>query len=96
MRIILDLCEKEPEFITAIMHIMPDRPEEVMLYELWHGTREDFARVQHPKPYRSEYMQRSKRYVEHACVEWNVPVAEWGTAMLKTEGAPRGQREVSR
>src|SRR6267378_7639594 len=38
---ILDRCAKEPEFIAAIVHETPERPNEFVFYELWKGTRAD-------------------------------------------------------
>lgn len=81
---VLGLCAQEPEFITAIIQEAPDRPEELLLFELWRGTREDFARVQGPKAYRKEYLQRSKQYVETVDAVFGEPFAEWGTALLST------------
>jgi quinol monooxygenase YgiN len=45
---ILDLCAKEPEFITAIIHETPDRPNEFVFYELWNGKE----RARSLTPYR--------------------------------------------
>jgi len=37
---VLDLCAKEPEFIMAIVHETPDRPNEFVFYELLAGKIE--------------------------------------------------------
>jgi quinol monooxygenase YgiN len=76
---ILDLCAKEPEFITAIIRETPDRPNEFVFYELWKGTRAEFDAVQGPKPYRKAYMESVKNFLEQVDVEWNSPILEWGT-----------------
>src|SRR6266853_5170877 len=39
MKGMLDRCAKEPEFIMAIIHETPERPNEFVFYELWKGTR---------------------------------------------------------
>ncbi len=72
---VLDLCAKEPEFIMAIVHETPDRPNEFVFYELWKGTRAEFDAVQGPKP----YMENVKQFLEKVDVEWHSPILEWGT-----------------
>ena len=79
---VLDLCAQEPEFITAIIQETPDRPDEVLIFEVWRGTREDFARVQGPKPYRKDYLARSKQHVESVEAVFSEPSAERGTSLL--------------
>ena len=82
LRTILDLCAQEPEFISAILQESPERPSEIFVFELWQGTREDFARVQGPKQYRKDYLERSKLLYESVQATFSTPVAEWKTALL--------------
>jgi quinol monooxygenase YgiN len=82
LRIILDQCALEEDFVAAVLHQSPDRPNDIMLYEIWHGTKEEFAKTQGQKPYRQEYMKNSKQYVESVRIEWDIPTIEWGTANL--------------
>ena len=79
IRGILDRCAEEPEFIAAIVHETPERPNEFVFYELWKGTRAEFDAIQGPKPYRKAYMENSKKFLEKVDVEWNSPILEWGT-----------------
>jgi quinol monooxygenase YgiN len=79
VRGILDLCAREPEFIAAIVHETPERPNEFVLYELWRGTRAEFDTIQGPKPYRKAYLENAKKLLETVNVEWNSPILEWGT-----------------
>jgi quinol monooxygenase YgiN len=55
---ILDLCAQEPEFIAAFLQETPDRPNELLLFEIWQGTHDDFLRTQGPKQYRQDYIVR--------------------------------------
>jgi hypothetical protein len=50
-----------------------------VFYELWRGTRADFAAIQVPKPYRKAYMENVKQFLERVDVEWNSPILEWRT-----------------
>ena len=79
---VLDLCAQEPEFITAILQETPEHPNELILFELWRGSHEDFIRVQGPKAYRRDYITRSKQYVETVEAVFSAPFQEWGTDLL--------------
>jgi len=82
LKTILDLCAREPEFITAILHENPEQPDEIFLFELWRGTPDEFMRTQGPKPYRVAYMERSKPLVAGVEVAFLKPTQEWGSALL--------------
>ena len=75
----LDRCAKEPEFIMAIIHEAPERPNEFVFYELWKGTRAEFDATQGTKPYRKAYIENTKKFLDKVDVEWNLPILEWGT-----------------
>ena len=75
----LDRCAKEPEFIMAIVHETPERPDQLVFFELWKGTRAEFDATQGTKPYRKAYIENTKRFVDTVDVEWNLPILEWGT-----------------
>jgi quinol monooxygenase YgiN len=84
---IIDLCAKEPEFINAIISESPERPNQFDLQELWRGTHADFDAVQGVKPYRKAYLADVKQYLENVEVEWNTPIAEWGSRLTDLKGA---------
>src|SRR4029077_17861990 len=75
----LDRCAKEPEFIMGILHETPERPNQLVLYELWKGTRAEFDATQGTKPYRNAYIENTKKFLDKVDVEWNLPILEWGT-----------------
>jgi quinol monooxygenase YgiN len=79
IKAMLDRCAKEPEFIMAIIHEVPERPNEFVFYELWKGTRAEFDAIQGPKLYRKAYLENVKNFIEKVEVEWNSPILEWGT-----------------
>jgi quinol monooxygenase YgiN len=82
LKTVLDLCAQEPQFITTVLQETPDRPHELILFEIWRGSHEDFSRVQRPKPYRKDYLARSKQYVEEVEAVFSVPFRERGTDLL--------------
>src|SRR5216684_1692408 len=79
MKSMLDRCAKEPEFIMAIIHETPERPNDFVFYELWKGTRADFDAIQGSKPYSRAYTESTKRLLEKVGVEFYAPRLEWGT-----------------
>jgi len=84
---VIDLCMKEPEFINAVISESPERPSQLVLQELWRGTRADFDAVQGIKPYRKAYLADVKQYLEKVEVEWDTPIAEWGSRLTDLNGA---------
>jgi quinol monooxygenase YgiN len=78
IREILNECVKEDDFITAVLHRSPERPQELTLYELWRGTTEAFAITQGTRPYRKAYLEASRPLVESVRVVWDAPVEVWG------------------
>ena len=75
----LDRCAQEPEFIMGILHETSERPNQLVLYELWKGTRAEFDATQGTKPYRKAYIENTKKFLDKVDVEWNLPILEWGT-----------------
>src|SRR5260370_9672368 len=63
MKGMLDRCAKEPEFIMAIIHETPERPNEIVFYELWKGTPPEFDSFQGPKLYRKAYLDTVRTFV---------------------------------
>src|SRR5437016_14425144 len=92
----LDRCAKEPEFIMAIIHETPERPNEFVFYELWKGTRAEFDATQGTKPYRKAYIENTKKFLEKVGIEWNSPILEWGTNLtgLNQSCGRGGRRSV--
>jgi quinol monooxygenase YgiN len=84
---VIDLCAKEPEFINAVTSESPERPNQFALEELWRGARADFEAVQGLKPYRKAYLADVKPYLEKVDVEWNSPIAEWGSRLSDLNAA---------
>ncbi len=78
IRAILDECAKEADFITAVLHRTPDRPRELMLYELWRGTRETFSATQGTRSYRQAYLAASRPLIDSVQVSWDTPIQAWG------------------
>jgi quinol monooxygenase YgiN len=74
---VLDFCAKEPEFLLAFLQESVERPNELRIFEVWKGTKEDFERVQAPKPYRRAYMEKTKAMVVSVEIEQNSVFGTW-------------------
>ena len=74
---VLDFCAKEPEFLLAFLQESVERQNELRIFEVWKGTKEDFERVQAPKPYRRAYMEKTKAMVVSVEVEQNSVFGTW-------------------
>src|SRR5580704_12865523 len=76
---VIELCTKEPEFISVIVSDTPERPNQFFLHELWRCTRADFDAVQGVKPYRKAYLADVKQYLEKVDVVWTSAMVELGS-----------------
>ena len=59
----------------AILHEALDRPEELMLYEEWDGTKAAFLTHEAPKPYRTAYREETAHLIaERGDLVWLSPI----------------------
>ena len=85
----IEAMKGEPAHVNTIVHVSLDRPNEVMLYEIWHGTRESWMREEFPRDYRKPYEAGLDQLIEERVVEWLIPHKEWGSSLLsRPRGAP--------
>jgi quinol monooxygenase YgiN len=77
----------EPAHVNTIVHVNLDQPNEVLLYEIWHGTRESWLREEMPRDYRDSYEAGLDDLIEERTAEWLIPLQEWGSSLLRR---PRG------
>ncbi|MGY4785376.1 putative quinol monooxygenase [Rhodococcus opacus] len=78
---------QEPRCVTVIVHDNPKDPREVVLYEIWNCSVDEFHRVELLKPYRAEYMAQRPSLLDEKTVEWLEPVSEW-VSDLTTDHTP--------
>lgn len=71
----------EPHFVNTIVHDDLDKPERLILYEIWSGSRERWQRDEPLKAYRKAYEQGLRDMLENRTVQWMTPVAEWGSSL---------------
>jgi len=71
----------EPAFINAIVSDDIDQPNDLVIYEIWQGTRETWIQNELPKPYRSEYEEALADLIDDRTVSWLDPIGEWGSQL---------------
>ncbi len=71
----------EAHFVNTIVHDDIDRPGELVLYEIWSGTRERWEREEPPKAYRAAYEARVPEFLERRDITWLTPVRELGSQL---------------
>ncbi|KEQ52038.1 putative quinol monooxygenase [Sphingobium chlorophenolicum] len=84
---VLEGIASDPLCKTIIVHTDDENPDDVVLYEIWAGTRERFMREETVKPYRADYARTLPSLLaKPAEAHWLRPTAEWYSAMLPTDG----------
>ena len=73
----------EPDFVNTIVHDDIENAGELVLYEIWSGTKERWMREQPSKPYRGDYERRLPELLERRDIAWLTPVREWGSSLTK-------------
>ena len=78
---LIDVMANEVDFVNAILHEAPDDPGQLVVYEIWKGTRESWLRDQMPQSYRQEYEHKVEEFLESRTVDWLLPLVEWGSRL---------------
>ncbi|KOV53273.1 hypothetical protein ADL00_34615 [Streptomyces sp. AS58] len=82
---VLEGVAKDPACACVVVHDNPEDAQEIILYEIWKGTVEEFLRVELAKPYRVEYMARMPELIVEKTVEWLAPLSEWASDLTSSE-----------
>jgi quinol monooxygenase YgiN len=81
---VIEKMQFEDAFVSTIAHVSTDHPDEIILYELWRGTKEDFIAQQLTREYRKRYMDVRDSMLDGFSAEWLEPVNEWGSSLTTT------------
>ncbi|WP_339299390.1 antibiotic biosynthesis monooxygenase [Paenibacillus sp. FSL R5-0623] len=73
--------KSEPTFINAIVSDDLDHSDDLVVYEIWQGTRESWIQNELTKPYRAEYEGALTNLIDDRIVSWLEPVGEWGSTL---------------
>jgi hypothetical protein len=64
----------EPSFVNSVVHRNLDKPDELVVYETWLGTRESWLRDEYTRPYRKPYEDALAELIGDRSVDWLVPI----------------------
>ncbi|MBB6023796.1 quinol monooxygenase YgiN [Paenibacillus sp. JGP012] len=73
--------KSEPSFVSAIVSDDLDHPDDLVIYEIWRGTKESWIQHELNKPYRAEYEDSLTKLIDDRIVSWLEPVGEWGSRL---------------
>ncbi|MBA2939634.1 antibiotic biosynthesis monooxygenase [Paenibacillus sp. CGMCC 1.16610] len=78
---LIQVMSVEKAFISAILSDDLDQPNDLVIYEIWEGTRESWLQEEFTKPYRKEYEGTLGELIEDRMVSWLEPKGEWGSTL---------------
>ncbi|MGF6924301.1 antibiotic biosynthesis monooxygenase [Paraburkholderia sp. 40] len=65
---------EEPTFVSAVLSEDPAAEDELVLFEVWNGSQEEWLSEQPQKPYRAVYDDATKDFVADKEVRFLSPV----------------------
>jgi quinol monooxygenase YgiN len=71
---VVEAMSVEDNYLDAIVHDNVDRPEEVVVYETWRGTRESWLKEEFGRPYRKSYEKAMSELIDSRTVDWLKPI----------------------
>ncbi len=72
---VVGVMAKEASFINSVVHENTEKPDEVVVYETWKGTKESWLAEEYPRPYRKPYEESLADLVVDRSVSWLKPLA---------------------
>jgi quinol monooxygenase YgiN len=66
---------EEPTFVSAVLSEDPNEPGDLILFEVWNGSQDEWLSVQPQKPYRAVYDDATKGFVAEKEVRFLTPIA---------------------
>jgi quinol monooxygenase YgiN len=71
---LVEAMSVEDNFVDAIVHDNADRPDEVVVYETWRGTRESWMKEEFGRSYRKSYEKALSELIDNRTVDWLTPI----------------------
>lgn len=82
---LIQVMSAEKAFINAILADDLDQPDDLVIYEIWQGTRDSWLQEEFTKPYRKDYEGTLGELIEDRSVSWLEPKEEWGIVLTKAQ-----------
>src|ERR1700678_4483084 len=77
LKTVFDQIQHEATFVNASLQEDVDHPEQLLVYEVWQGSREAFLQHQMRKPYRIGFERAILDLKVERSPQWLTPVARW-------------------
>ena len=65
---------KESTFVSAVLSEDPSAPDDLVLFEVWNGSQEEWLREQPQKPYRALYDEATRDLIADKEVRFLRPI----------------------
>lgn len=76
---LVEVMSNEPTFINAIISDDIEKPDDIVIYEIWQGTKDSWLQEELPKPYRKKYEEVLGDLLEDRIISYLTPKGEWGS-----------------
>lgn len=81
----IQVMSVEKAFISAILADDVDQPDDLVIYEIWQGTRDSWLQEEFTRPYRKDYEGTLGELIEDRIISWLEPKGEWGSTLTKAK-----------
>jgi quinol monooxygenase YgiN len=71
---LMNAMAKESAFVSAVLSEDPSRPDELVLFEVWNGSQDEWLKEQPQKPYRAVYDEATRDLITDKEVRFLRPV----------------------
>ncbi|MDR5770025.1 MULTISPECIES: antibiotic biosynthesis monooxygenase family protein [unclassified Caballeronia] len=75
---LMSTMANESAFVSAVLSEDPSAPDELVLFEVWNGSQEEWLRDQPPKPYRTVYDEATGDLIADKEVRFLSPIVVQG------------------
>lgn len=65
---------KEPSFVSAVLSEDPSAPDDLVLFEVWNGSQDEWLKEHPQKPYRAVYDEATRDLIAAKEVRFLTPV----------------------
>ncbi|WP_258171267.1 antibiotic biosynthesis monooxygenase family protein [Paenibacillus sp. R14(2021)] len=82
---LIQVMSAEEAFVSAILSDDLDQPDDLIIYEIWQGTRDSWLQEEFPRSYRKDYEGTLGQLIEDRSVTWLEPKGEWGSQLTHAQ-----------
>ncbi|QDP41755.1 antibiotic biosynthesis monooxygenase family protein [Radiobacillus deserti] len=76
---LVEVMSKKSTFINDIISDDIEKPDDLVIHEIWQGTKDSWLQEELPKPYRKKHEEILGDLLEDRIVSYLTPKGEWGS-----------------